>query len=122
MSERPVPTHFERRQRVWYLSSIIWRAVHYTAGIAGTICSTIVAATAKGGDLREPVTWLGIVAGVATGLLTFLSAKENANAFMNAWRVLDGATTAYKFGTTLTEHDLAGALKKGEAIIQRTDV
>jgi len=81
----------------------------------------MVAAT-KAGDLGFPVTKLAVTSAIAAALLTFLSPKENASAYIRAWRILDAAAGSYELKGSATEDELLAAERTGESIIQKTDI
>ena len=73
------------------------------------------------GTVATDQTTLAVVVAVSTAVLTFAKASAKANAYMQAWRLLDSERVSYELDVSVTEAKLAAVLKDGETIIGKSD-
>ena len=121
MPQREVPAIVTDRLVAWRYYFRLWRLVHYSFGLTATICSVRVAAH-KSLPEAVSISLLSLVAAVCTALLTFLNAGSKSRAYTQAWRLVDGECMQFQVDNKYGEATLVEAVKKGEALIAKSDI
>ena len=82
----------------------LWWVTHYTIGLSGVVAGALLTALTAGsgsemsqslGNLREYAWLIGIVAAVATSLVTFLGPLHKAERYWSAYHLLEQACLEY---------------------------
>jgi hypothetical protein len=102
----------------WKRNHKRWNWLHYGAGCAALLFSTLVAAQPAALGMtdssRSLFAWL---AAFMTALLTFLTPDKKADKFLRAWSILNSEITIYKYDESHTVNDVLEAYHRGESII-----
>lgn len=123
MAQRQVPELVVDRLKWWRRFSLTWRLIHYCLGLTATVSSVLVAAHES-----LPNSWsdwslstFSLITAVSTGILTFLNASAKSRAYMQAWRLVNNESSSFQLNPNYPEATLGTALRRGEAIIAKSD-
>lgn len=123
MSDRPIPASIRRHLNGWNRCFWIWNVLHYLFGLTATIGTVLIAV--HSGEPADPTSKLTgvapILVAICTSCLTFLKASTKANAYIQAWRILDLERIAYSLDPNYPDEKLVDAVRRGETIIGKTD-
>gem|GEM_PF-3628478 len=117
---------YSLRRRLRFLYQFWW-VTHYATGLIGVVAGTLLTAigSASPGDsmlgAMQGYAWLcGIVATVATSLVTFLGPIQKAERYWSAYHVLDQALLEYQLGL-IQKRELAKYLWEVRKILLAKD-
>lgn len=119
MPKKKLPDHVQDRKGVWRFYGIGFTVLHYGAGVVAIGISLVVSSapiwTSKSHPISRGVAI--VISAFFTGVATFLTARERADAFWAAWKRLDAATRRFQNGNAALE-DLERAIDEGEKLIE----
>lgn len=125
------PDCVERLLKTWWRSFWIWNVVHYLLGLVATI-GTVVIAAAKDSESIQCIFKIfpcigtdqsmpSIVVAICTAILTFSKAGAKANAYIQAWRIVNAVKIRCEIDPNITNKEIVDAVEKAEEIIGKSD-
>ena len=125
MTAKTVPKDIKGQLFWWRAIFWFWNILHYALGLSTAAGAGLIASQATAKDYvlidgKLPIT-LAIAVALATAALTFFRASAKANAYIQAWRMLNNECMIFTKDENYTEKMLADQHKKAEEIIGKVD-
>lgn len=108
---KATPQQIHDQLKNWRLCFWIWNVLHYALGLTATVGAVFLAQNSNGYVL------LKLAVPVAAAALTFLNAKEKANVYIAAWRLLNAERIKYELTPEYDVARLADSHAKAEELI-----
>lgn len=108
-----VPQRVKRRLLQWQWLHRAWWGIHYAVGLVGVIAGGM---TALGEKMPVAPVYVGLVAAVATSLVTFLGPLTKAERYWRAFHEADQACLDYEAGH-ISSRALTRAIKTARSIV-----
>lgn len=117
--------------KAWWRGFWFWNAVHYLLGLVATIGTVFIAAnndsvSTQGTFQVLPCVGidqsaLSIAVAICTAILTFSKASAKANAYIQAWRIVNAVKIRCEIDPDITSREIVDAVEKAEEIIGKSD-
>ena len=119
---RELPDTIISQRAGWWRAYVIFITLHYALGGVGTVCVALVSLTDKAPEVvRDHVGLFGLASVICSGLMTFGRVKEQAIAFLRAYRRLNSACIRYENDDSFPISELVKIHDHGEEIIEKAD-
>jgi hypothetical protein len=118
MSNKPrvFPSAYTLKWRYWSVLSGLWIFLHYSLGILGIVAAALLPLF---DEHKEGQAILSVLAVICTSLVTFLSARKNANIFLHAWRATEIVRLKYMHDSSITDLHVQKVIEEQELYIQK---